>query len=44
MKLCDMWDLLHYNLERAEVNGEKIVNGEVNEKKNGHELIIVKGG
>lgn len=23
MKLCDMWDLLHYNLERAEVNGGK---------------------
>ena len=38
MKLCDVWDLLHYNLKRAEVNGK------VNEKKNGHELIIVEVG
>lgn len=38
MKLRDVWDLLLYNLERAEVNGE------VNEKKNGHELISIEAG
>ena len=32
----DVWDLLQYKLERAEVNRD------VNGKKNGHELIIVE--